>query len=581
MSILVTCRCGTQHHRPDNEAGTAFTCTACASQLQVPGVARFTVPEDLDVETTTGPARHAVALDGAPLTPLPPLAGLDPLDIESTLRRGGPLDAIPAQSATTAAAPVAPGQELAVGHLLDDRYVVTKLLGRGSGGIVYKVTERVTQVEYAVKVLAPSIANDPQAVKELWMEVAAAADLAHPRLLKVNHLADSGPLKYIVMQYVEGENLELYRQRQRGRITLQEFRSLAPQILEGLDYLHEQGLVHRDVKPQNVMRTPAGEIKITDYGIARSLKHQRADQDLATAPVGTLCYMAPEQLQLGAEPDGRADIYAVGMMFHRLLCGEFPFAGTDPATIRHWHTDPLHKIHDLGSSELNRIITKAVAVAPAERYANCRALLADLQRLGLGTAPYVAAPVTAAVVERSPIEALLELTRLTKLQLEKRIGEIYFDFNYPRVWKHREGTYELPRKQGAAAFKNVFTPKVHPADELAEALAAATARGTQVDPRLQHNVEILLTTATAAAKSPLNVIVLRVAGVLGALGTALVAMVGTGLLFESGEAALVGLVYGGLGGCLLALWPFAVARQRKLADDLLYRLKKPQTADMY
>ena len=165
---------------------------------------------------------------------------------------------------------------LPIGYVLDDKFVITKVLGKGGLGIVYKATERQTGVEFAIKIVAPELVNDVQARNDLRQEVANAQRITHQNLLKINYLADSGPVTYLVMECIDGENLEEYRVRKGGRIAIDDFRKITPQVLAALDYLHEKGVVHCDVKPQNIMVTPAGEVKVTDYGIARTIKEQLA-----------------------------------------------------------------------------------------------------------------------------------------------------------------------------------------------------------------------------------------------------------------------------------------------------------------
>ncbi len=138
------------------------------------------------------------------------------------------------------------------------------------------MADRETDTEYAVKVLNPKIANEPGAVKDLRREVDQAQNLTHQNLLKVNYLATDAAVPYIVMEYVDGDDLETIRRQRGGKLSVEEFEPIANQVLAALDYLHEKGVVHLDVKPQNVMVTHKGEVKLTDYGIARKIDSQLA-----------------------------------------------------------------------------------------------------------------------------------------------------------------------------------------------------------------------------------------------------------------------------------------------------------------
>lgn len=265
-----------------------------------------------------------------------------------------------------------------IGYVLDDRLVVTLKLGQGGMGTVYRVTDRETHAEYAIKVLAPELAGSPAALKELRTEVARAQPLTHQNLLSVKYFADSGPVKYVVMEHIDGEDLTAFRLRKGGRIPLSDFATIAPQILAGLDFLHERGVVHLDIKPENIMLSRAGEVKITDYGISRTIKEQLDQQARAEMPTGTLCFMSPEQLRPGTVCDRRADIYSLGMTFHLLLAGEFPFTADDRQQIVRWHIDENHSIADLGNSLLNRVIGKALAHNRDQRFTSCREFAGSL-----------------------------------------------------------------------------------------------------------------------------------------------------------------------------------------------------------
>jgi serine/threonine protein kinase len=334
------------------------------------------LPDALDAERT------------APRATPPPARIADDLDREATRRPPGVATAVPPLVQVRSATDLK-GQVL-------DNFLITKRLGEGGMGVVYKATDRDTDVEYAIKVLPPALSADPRALADLKKEVANAQALTHQNLLKINYLKSFGPTTYIVMEYIDGEDLEEYRRRKAGALKLDEFRKIAPQILTGLDYLHDRGIVHLDVKPHNIMLTRNGEVKITDYGISRSIKEQLRQGDRQEPPTGTLCYMAPEQLRGGDVLDRRADVYAAGMMFLRLLTEKFPFDLKNHQAITAWHLDPRHQIHSTGTPSLDTVLRKALAVNPSERYSSCQEMLRALEAGGvLGEAPPVmgAAPV--------------------------------------------------------------------------------------------------------------------------------------------------------------------------------------------
>ena len=195
-------------------------------------------------------------------------------------------------------------QTLQTGFLLDERLSVIRQLGKGGMGTVYEVIDVRTQAKYAVKVLNAEISQDENMLRMLAQEVASAQNVTHQNLLKVNWFSDTGPIKYLVMEYLEGNDLMDYMARKGGGCSLEETLRLASQVAAGLDYLHDRGLVHLDVKPHNVFVTHTGEVRILDFGIAKAVKsHDK--QDESAGGTGTLAYMAPEQ-RTGGGVDRRA-----------------------------------------------------------------------------------------------------------------------------------------------------------------------------------------------------------------------------------------------------------------------------------
>jgi serine/threonine protein kinase len=437
---------------------------------------------------------------------------LDNLDLESTIPRA---KASPPTSIIGSSAPREPStsqatETLAIGNTLDGKYVVTKVLGKGGIGIVYKAAERDTGVEFAIKVLSPELFNDANARADMKKEVANAQRLTHQNLLKINYLADTGPITYVVMEYIDGENLEEYRVRKGGKITLPEFRQIAPQIMGALDYLHEKGVVHCDVKPQNIMITPSGEIKLTDYGIARTIKEQLARESMSQISAGTLAYMAPEQIRGSEVIDRRADIYALGIMFHRLLVGKFPFEGIDRQAVIAWHIDGSHLISDLGSPHVNHLVQKSVAVDPNDRFTTCAELFRELS----ADSSLIDARPTVAPSKREDILWLLSALRkfittrpqdITKLNvLPKSWGKVVrteqgYDFAAPpqgvaSVFKGLASIYGLDGALGGQSL-------LDPLDEIMNRIDRDRIQGLQLDPQVRTGMESVIEHAKRAVAS--------------------------------------------------------------------------------
>ncbi|MGL6193684.1 MAG: protein kinase domain-containing protein [Thermoguttaceae bacterium] len=262
--------------------------------------------------------------------------------------------------------------ELKRGDILDGKYQVIKKLGQGGMGAVYKVIDMATDVEFAVKVVLPAYIRDPIALKELRVELAKAQTLTHQNLLNYKSFGDSGPIKYIVMELIDGENLEEYRLRKGGKLIETDAIEIANQIMNGLHYFHEKGLVHLDLKPQNIMVSRSGEVKITDYGISKSIKEQiEINTQGGGMAAGTLCFMAPEQLN-GSFCDSRADTYALGLIMFQLLTGQLPFSVETKEGIVAWHLDTRHRCPKTGSTAFDQAIEKAISVDPKQRCVSVR-----------------------------------------------------------------------------------------------------------------------------------------------------------------------------------------------------------------
>jgi formylglycine-generating enzyme required for sulfatase activity len=249
--------------------------------------------------------------------------------------------------------PGQPGQpvsgDLRPGTIIDDRFVVMKRLGRGGMGVVYKVVDQETEVEYAIKVLAPEIAGNPDMVRLLRKEVANAQLLTHQNLLRINDLARRATPPFILMECIDGEDLEAYRLRKGGKLPIEEVRRIAGEIIAGLGYLHDKGLVHLDLKPQNILITKSGEIKIADFGISRTIKEQVQAQREGTSqvPLGTLCFMAPEQLR-GEVCDRRTDYYALGVILYVLTEGKLPMPMDSRESVVKWALDSKKELGGAG-----------------------------------------------------------------------------------------------------------------------------------------------------------------------------------------------------------------------------------------
>jgi serine/threonine-protein kinase len=260
------------------------------------------------------------------------------------------------------------------GRLLGGRYELGALLGTGGMASVYQATDRVLGRRVAVKVLGPPYDQDPAFVERFRHEARMAAALNHPGVVAIFDSASEGDLHYLVMEYVQGQTLaELLRDR--GPLSPRLAAEIAQRVCLALGAAHEQGLVHRDVKPANVMVDRAGMVKVMDFGIAKTLA-ATAPRD-GEGPLGTAPYLSPEQAQ-GGPVDGRSDLYALGCVLYELLTGTPPFPGRSPSAVvarqvREPPEPPSRRNPQVGP-ELDAVVLTALAKPPDQRYQTAAAM---------------------------------------------------------------------------------------------------------------------------------------------------------------------------------------------------------------
>ena len=275
------------------------------------------------------------------------------------------------------------------GRILDGRYQLGSLLGVGGMASVYLATDRVLERQVAVKVLSPPYAQDPVFVERFGREARAAAQLSHPNIVAVFDSGTDADQPYLVMEYVPGESLAQLLHRQ-GRLAPRRAVELAIQVCAALAAAHAQGLVHRDVKPANVLVGPDGQVKVTDFGI---VKAAAATTLTGTGTVlGTAAYLSPEQAQ-GHPVDARSDLYGLGCVLYELLCGTPPFgSGADRSAVaiatRHLSEppEPPSARNPQVDPALDQVVLTALAKDPAQRYQGAVELQHALQRVPAGDA---------------------------------------------------------------------------------------------------------------------------------------------------------------------------------------------------
>lgn len=265
-----------------------------------------------------------------------------------------------------------------VGKRLDGRYEIQEIIGVGGMAVVYKARDNVEDRIVAIKILKDEFTSNEEFLRRFKNESKAIAMLSHPNIVKVYDVSFGDLLQYIVMEYIDGITLKEYIERQ-GSLRWKDAVHFALQILRGLQHAHDKGIVHRDVKPQNIMVLPDGTIKVTDFGIARFARsEQRTITDKA---IGSVHYISPEQAR-GERTDEKADIYSVGVMLYEMLTGQVPFQAESAVSvaIMQLQRDPkppteLNPSIPLG---LEQITMHAMQKNPERRYQSAAEMLCDL-----------------------------------------------------------------------------------------------------------------------------------------------------------------------------------------------------------
>src|SRR3954471_19591209 len=270
-----------------------------------------------------------------------------------------------------------------VGEVLSDRYELEELVGTGGMSSVFRAHDRLLDRKVALKVLHEQYTADADYIERFRHEARAVAALSHPNIVTVIDRGEHEGRQFIVFEYVAGENLKRLIQR-RGPAPVSTALELGMQISRGLSFAHQQGLVHRDVKPQNVLLNGDGQAKVTDFGIARSLDVKHGMTQTGTV-LGTSDYIAPKQAQ-GQRVDEQTDVYSLGVVLYELLTNDVPFPGENFVAVAMRHiNEPPPSIRDKRpdvSPRLEAAVQRAMAKRPDERYdsmaAFCRELEANL-----------------------------------------------------------------------------------------------------------------------------------------------------------------------------------------------------------
>lgn len=312
-----------------------------------------------------------------------------------------------------------------IGKMLDDRYEIREIIGEGGMAIVYRALDHRLNRDVAVKIMRDEMVADEEFRRRFCTESHAVAMLSHPNIVAVYDVSHNDNVEYIVMELVDGITLKQYMER-KGMVAWKEVVHFTKQISKALAHAHERGIIHRDIKPQNIMLLRDGTIKVGDFGIA-ALENEVYENN--GEAIGSIHYIAPEQAR-GECPDARSDIYSLGVMMYEMLTGGLPFTGNTlgEIAVQHMNAKPVppHEKNPEIPLELERITLKAMNAELSERYQSANALLSDLEA-------FIHTPVTiegdGADYENpdvKPVRSSTELSRERYKLRRRRSGVVSF-----------------------------------------------------------------------------------------------------------------------------------------------------------
>ncbi len=263
------------------------------------------------------------------------------------------------------------------GMFIEDRYEILEKIGMGGMSVVYKAKCHKLNRYVAIKFLKPEYCEDKSFVQKFQIEAQSAAALLHPNVVSVYDVNEYEGIYYIVMEYVDGITLKQYIDR-NGALPIKEATSIAIQVCQGIEAAHAAGIIHRDIKPQNVLISREGKIKVTDFGIARTTTANTISQDV----LGSVHYISPEQAR-GGQVDSRSDIYSFGIVYYEMVTGELPFDGDSTVSIALKHIqESVPLVGDIIENvpmSVERIIEKCTQKKPERRYQKITSLISDLK----------------------------------------------------------------------------------------------------------------------------------------------------------------------------------------------------------
>ena len=320
-----------------------------------------------------------------------------------------------------------------IGTILLNRYEILEQIGEGGMATVYKAKCHTLDRLVAIKVLKSEYAEDEEFVKKFMMECQSAAKLNHPNIVGIYDFheieLDGKPVYFIVMEYIDGITLKELIEK-KGFIPEEEAVDIALQILEALKEAHSHGVIHRDIKPHNIMISKNGIVKVTDFGIARATSNHTMTTTMDA--IGSVHYFSPEQAR-GAFTDQRTDIYSFGIVFYEMLTGKRPFVGENPVTIamKHIQEDitPPGELNEDISEGVERVVLKCTMKKQAERYQNVEEIITDLKSTAGSKRTFVPSDVIDDSLDQTRVIPTAEIDKMVQKNKKVKINknDDYYD----------------------------------------------------------------------------------------------------------------------------------------------------------
>ena len=330
------------------------------------------------------------------------------------------------------------------GVIIGGRYEIIAKIGTGGMADVYKAIDQKLNRYVAIKILKQEFREDETFVSKFRSEAQAAAALSHPNVVNVYDVEEDLGVYFIVMELVEGITLKEYIQK-KGRLTPKEVISIAVQVCSGIEMAHNLNIVHRDIKPQNIMISKEGKVKVTDFGIAKAT----SSNTISTNAMGSVHYTSPEQAR-GGFSDAKSDIYSLGISMYEMITGTLPFDGDSTVSVALKHLQeeikaPSEVVEGVPYS-LERIILKCTQKSPDRRYADVGALMRDLRRsLNEPNGDFVVIAPFVSVAD-TVIISQDELDQIQEAAIQRRYDDDDDDYDYDEYEEERSRRRDIDPK---------------------------------------------------------------------------------------------------------------------------------------